>query len=107
MEGGNHMTNWKLINDVVKSLTEIYEAEHIVETKAAIEKRVIEWYNHTDITDEQMLIAAAWLGTYDPSIKYEEIEDARDALFLEIYIPLEYTEIHIGEIEAAINDSRW
>lgn len=101
------MTNWKLIDNVVDCLTAIYEAEHIMETRKSLQERVIEWYNHTDITDEQMLIAAAWLGTYDPSIKYEEIEDARDALFLEVYIPLEYTEIHIREIEAAMNDSKY
>lgn len=101
------MTNWKLIDNVVDCLTAIYEAEHIMETRATLQKRVIDWYNHTDITDEQMLIAAAWLGVYDPSIKYEEIEDAKDALFLEIYFPFEYTEIHIGEIEAALNDARW
>ena len=83
------MTNWTLINDVVQCLTEIYEAEHIIETRVTIEKRVIEWYNHTDITDKQMLVAAAWLGNYTPSIKYEDIENARDALFLEVYIPLE------------------
>lgn len=101
------MTNWKLIDNVVDCLTAIYEAEHIMETRKTLQERVIEWYNHTDITDEQMLIAAAWLGAYDPSIKYKEIEDARDALFLEVYFPFECEEIHIGEIEAAMKDSRW
>lgn len=102
------MTNWKLIDNVVDCLTAIYEAEHIMETRKTLQERVIEWYNHTDITDEQMLIAAAWLGTYDPSIKYKEIEDARDALFLEIYFPaFDSMNIYIGEIEEALNDELW
>ena len=102
------MTNWKLIDNVVDCLTAIYEAEHIVETRKTIQARVINWYNHTDITDEQMLIAAAWIGEYSPSIKYKEIEDARDALFLEVYIPaFDSMEIHIGEIEEALNDAKY
>lgn len=101
------MTNWTLINRVVDSLTEIFEAEHIMETRNSLERRVLDWYNHTDIADEQMLIAAAWLGVYNPSISYTDIKDARDALFLEVYIPLEYTEFHIGEIEEALHDEFW
>lgn len=101
------MTNCRLISSIIKNLAEIYEAEHIMVTRATLEKRVVNWYNHTDITDEKMLIAAAWLGDYNPSITYEEIEDARNALFLEVYFPLELTEFHIGEIEAAMRDSEW
>lgn len=100
------MTNWRLINEVVEYLSEIYEAEHVVETRATIEKRVIEWYNHTDITDEKMLIAAAWLGSYHPSISYNDIEDARDALFLEVYFPA-FDAISIEEIEMALRDEEW
>lgn len=102
------MTNWKLIDNVVDYLTDIYEAEHIMETRKAIQARVLNWYNHTDIADEQMLIAAAWIGDYSPSIKYSDIESARDVLFLEVYTPdFDGMNIHIGEIEEALNDEFW
>ena len=102
------MTNWKLVYDVTMEVSKLYEAEHIMETRKTIQARVINWYNHTDITDEQMLIAAAWLGAYDPSIKYSDIENARDALFLEVYITsFDSMDIHIGEIEEALNDARY
>lgn len=101
------MTNKRLINQVTKYVVELLEAEHITETTEAIRKRVEKWYNHTDFADFETLVAAAWIGEYDPSITMANIEDAKDCLFLERYIPVEYTELHIKEIEEALNDEVW
>ena len=101
------MTNKRLINQVTEYVVELFEAEHITETTESIRARVENWYNHTDFADFETLVAAAWIGEYDPSITIANIEDAKDCLFLERYIPVEYTELHIKEIEEALNDELW
>lgn len=100
------MTNYKLIKEVVKTVSFLYEAKRITETNNSIEKRVLNWYNHTDIADFEMLVAAAWIGDYNLNITYDIIETVRDMLFSPS--PLEgLTNYHIGEIEEALHDEKW
>lgn len=56
------MTNWNLINEVVKFVVEAYAEEDISETEESIRLRAIDWYNHSDISDFELLTAAVWWG---------------------------------------------
>ena len=96
------MMNWELIDNTTEQVGYFYECEGIMETSASIKARVIEWYEHSDIADIEVLSAAAYLGKYDPKITYDEILATRDMLFPQI--PVELCNFHIGEIEEALND---
>lgn len=96
------MTNMALINQVVKEVVYLYEAEHITENSDSIKRRTLNWYNHTDIADFETLVAAVWLGDYNKSVDYDVIIATRDMLFPQI--PVEYTNFHIHEIEEALDD---
>ena len=96
------MTNWKLVYDVTIEVSKLYEAEHIMETNDTIFKRVLNWYNHTDIAEFEMLVAAAFIGDYAKHISYAEIVACKEMLYPGF--PLEYVNFHISEIEEALND---
>lgn len=67
------MNNPILINEAVKLVNEIYEAEGIMENTESIRRKVQNWYDHTDITSAEMLASASMLGDYSPSISYDDI----------------------------------
>lgn len=98
------MTNWTLINEVVKYITNLYEAEGITETTKSIEARTLNWYNNTDFAEFETLAAAVYLSDFSKNIDYELIMATRETLFFDIDIPLELTNFHIGEIEESLND---
>lgn len=98
------MTNLILINKAVTTLEEIYESKNIQESRKSIESRILDWYNHTDITEEEMLVAAAWIGNYSPSISFETIEDIREALFVEPLIPREFRGLSHEDMVLALSD---
>ena len=75
------MTNWNLINQVVKQTIYIYECEGITETTESIKSRTLEWYQNNDIADFKTLTAAVYMGKYNRRISYEEILFVRDCLF--------------------------
>lgn len=99
------MMNMTLINQVANWVAKAYEAELITETTESIMKRTINWYNHTDITEFEVLAAAVWLGDYSIAIEYDTILATREMLFPQI--PIEFTNFHIGEIEEALRDEFW
>lgn len=98
------MTNLILISKAVTTLEEIYESKNIQESRKSIESRILDWYNHTDLAEEEMLVAAAWIGDYSPSISFEAIVDAREALFVEPLIPREFRGLSHGDIAFALVD---
>lgn len=99
------MTNWTLINEATKEVSKLYEAERIMETEASIRKRVLDWYNHTDITELELLVAAAWLGGYHEAIEYDVIVATREMLYPQM--PIEMYNFHVSEYEMALADMKW
>lgn len=99
------MTNMNLIERATGMVVEFFELEGTAVDTESIRKRVTEWYNHTDITEPEMLASAAWIGEYNPKIKYQSIEEAKTVLYPEE--PLEVQNYHIGEIEEALRDADW
>ena len=99
------MTNTNLINTTVDIIAKLNESNYIYETNATIRARVTDWYNHTDITDSELLAAAALIGDFNPVITMNDIEASRDFYFPTV--PFEYTEIHSYEIEEALRDTLW
>lgn len=69
------MLNTKLIEETVKIIVNYFEAEGIYEETSTIRSRVIDWYNHTDVTDSYMLAAAAMSGDYQLRLTYNELEN--------------------------------
>ena len=53
------MMNLMLINETVRLIVEYNDFENIYETNENIRNRVIDWYNHTEITNSEMLAAVA------------------------------------------------
>lgn len=99
------MMNVGLINEAVELVAMINEANYIYETNVAIRARVENWYNHTEITDAETLAAVALNGDFTPNVRQYDIDTAREFYFPTV--PFEYTEIHIHEIEDALNDELW
>lgn len=103
------MTNWKLIKKVVKEVSDYYEAEHIMVSNKVIEKRVLDWYNHTDFAEVSLLAAAAILGDYDEDITYFEIMKMKDMLYFDIegLGSVNCFDLSVDEIELALRDMEW
>ena len=99
------MMNTRLIEDAINLVTEYNEVEGIYETYEDIKARAINWYNHTEITEAEMLAAVMLTGDFNPGMTWREIEEAR-AFFFPCE-PLEFHNFHIGEVEAALRDERW
>lgn len=75
------MINWTLINQTVELINRTEEAEGITEQDSLIQDKVLDWYNHTDITDVDVLAAAALHGYYDPDITYSQLVQEVEELF--------------------------
>lgn len=112
------MMNWKLIEEAVDLVNELFEAEGIVESTTFIREKAIEWYSHTDIYEAHMLAAATISGHYRFGTSWDELIDLREFYFPSNYdyppivrtyteVPVEYDNFSIEEIEAAQNDGRW
>lgn len=102
------MMNMPLIERAVKLAADCFEMENIAMTNDCIRKRVIDWYNHTDISDAYELATAAWLGDYDSNVNYDSIQETTQYLFTpEVVERYERGHYHIGEIEEAMNDANW
>lgn len=118
------MTNMRLINDAVKLVVDLFEAEGITESTITIRTRVIEWYNKTEIIDAEMLAAAAITGSYQFGTSWNDLLSWKEFYFpsnpieeinqwealnstLENEIMVEWENFHIGEIEAAQEDIKW
>lgn len=99
------MTNWKMIEEAVKLVEDYFAFEGIVEAHNTIFDRAVEWYNKTEITDSEMLAAAVISGRYTLRVTWEELKQMKEFYFPSC--PIELTEFHIGEIEAAVMDMLW
>lgn len=99
------MMNMRLIENAVRLVVELFECEGIYESTVTITERAINWYNHTEITDEEMLAAVTISGRYDSSLSWKELERIKEFYFPSC--PIEMDHFHIGEIEMAQNDIGW
>lgn len=100
------MLNLSLIERAVILANEFYEANYIHIDSRVLREQIIDWYNHTDITDEIILATAAmWIGSYKDTITLEELEKIAADWFPQE--PLELQCFHIGEIENALRDAEW
>lgn len=107
------MTNWKLIEKSIKLVIDLFEAEGIMEDSKVIVHNVMTWYNKTDVTDAEMLAAAAISGPYRFGTSWDELIDLKEFYFpadLEKFgNPAHEEELmldsySIEEIESAQND---
>lgn len=96
------MTNWKLIDAAVQLVVEFNEFSGRVETTENIRNRVLDWYNNTDVTDVEMIAAAALHGSYSPSISYKDLTAAK-----EYYFPSEPNKYSVGDFEKSYRDCLW
>lgn len=128
------MTNMRLINEAVKLVIDLFEAEGIMESTATIRARATEWYNKTEIVDAEMLAAATITGSYQVGTSWDDLLNWKEFYFPST--PIEETiariggyhfdeetfdwlnsamedemlameNFHIGEIEAAQRDAMW
>lgn len=128
------MTNMRLINEAVKLVIDLFEAEGIMESTATIQARATEWYNKTEIVDAEMLAAATITGSYQVGTSWDDLLNWKEFYFPST--PIEETiakiggyhfdeetfdwlnsamedemlameNFHIGEIEAAQRDAVW
>lgn len=90
------MTNWKLIKESAELAHFFLAQEGIYLAYDVVEQRVLNWYNHTDFTTVELLVAAAYTGPYDRRFSLTAIESCKAMLFPTI--PYEYTEIHVYEL---------
>lgn len=97
-----NMMNRILITEATKVAYNYLVAEGLNPQIGLLRAYAINWYNHTDITDVDTLAAAVMLGDFNPDISYDEVIAAKEIFFPSL--PLEYSEIHISDIEEAL---RW
>lgn len=99
------MLNYSLIEKVTILVNEYYEANYIYINSNIIREQAIDWYNHTDITDE-VILASAVIGIGN----YKQIDLDKLEQLTENFFPTESLEMycyHIGEIEEALEDLNW
>lgn len=128
------MMNMRLIEEAVKLVIDLYEAEGIMEATDTIRARAINWYERTEIVDAKMLAAATITGSYQVGTSWDELLNWKEFYFPSTPIEETITRIgsyyfdddtmdwlnsamedemlamenfHIGEIEAAQRDIMW
>ncbi len=98
------MTHWELIDEAVALAAEIEEAMGIEENNASIKARVLDWYNHTDVCDAEMLAAASMHGSFQ-SVDYNTLCIWHDEYFFPMNCHANI--FSIGEIEDSYRDKLW
>ena len=96
------MMNTALINAAIDLVTNINEANRIYETRANVQTRVENWYNHIDAADAETLAALALTGDFNPTFTDYKMAAAKD-----YYFPAVSHAFHINEIESALFDALW
>lgn len=98
------MITYATVEAAVNLVVENFEANHIISDTNSIRNRILSWYNHSDVTDPEILAACALMG-YDwfPEVTYQDMLNARDWWFPQN----PYEDISIWEIEAAQHDAMW
>lgn len=88
------MTNMRLIDEAVKLVIDLFEAEGIMESTATIQARATEWYNKTEIVDAEMLAAATITGSYQVGTSWDDLLNWKEFYFPST--PIEETIARIG-----------
>ena len=101
------MINWTLIDEAVKLVIEIEEAEGVTEQTSTIQARALDWCNNTEITSAEMLAAATLNGSYNPSISWDTLEQWTDFYFLPEEACWEANHFSVVEIEEPYRDADW
>lgn len=123
------MMNMRLIEEAVRLVVDLFEAENIYEKTSAIRERAIDWYNRTEIVDARMLAAATITGVYQIGTSWDELLNWTEFYFPSIPIVetlaiiggddmeldmfcncdeyIAANNFHIGEIEMAQRDFIW
>lgn len=94
------IANKKLYDEVFKIIVNSFECEHIFVDNESIDRRLTDWYNHTDYTEPETLAALTMYSEYNPFITYQDVKEIKEFFFPSI----PSFEIHISEIEAALHD---
>lgn len=92
--------NKKLYEEVFKTVVDAFEFEQIFMDNKTIDRRITDWYNHTDYTDVETLAALVMGSEYRASITCDEVEEMK-----EFFFPSHPRfELSIAEIEMALHD---
>ena len=88
----------------VSLASDIAEANQIAMNNSSIRARVTDWYNHTDVTDIEMLAALSLESCYNSMFTFSDMQDVKNYWF-----PYEeyYGETSIWDIEAAMADMKY
>ena len=82
------MVNINLIEEAIKLAIEYYEANGLTVDTKSIKRRVLDWYNYSDIADAEILAAAAIESEYECGADYDTILEWKEFYFPET--PIEY-----------------
>jgi len=98
------MKRYATVEAAVALVIENLKANHMKYNTEHIYNRIYSWYNHSDVTDPEILAACALMGKdWYPGATYQDMLDAKEWWFPQN----PYDEISIREIEAAQHDSVW
>ena len=92
--------NKKLYEEVFKTVVDAFEFEQIFMDNTTIDRRITDWYNHTDYTDVETLAALVMGSEYRASITCNEVEEMKEFFFPSHL----HFELSIAEIEMALHD---
>ena len=100
------MLNMRLIEEAVDLVEKIYEAEHLTFNHSSLIESATNWYSNTEIVEAEMLAAAVMTAKCTPEtlaeMTWDELKNWKEFYFPSV--PFEYTEIHIHEIQEAMQD---
>ena len=98
------MKRYETAEKAIALVIENLEVNHIACDTKCIRNRVYGWYNHSDVTDPEMLAACALAGKdWHPGATYQEMLDEKEWWFPQN----PYDGISIWEIEEAQHDMIW
>lgn len=98
------MRNERLIDEARKLCFEYMENNNIdaMQWSQTINKRLVDWYDNTEITDAEKLAAVALHCDFEPGHNWKWVQVIKEEYFPTM--PIEVGEIHISEIEEALFD---
>lgn len=97
------MKFYSAVENAVKLVSDILEANHITETTDSIRSKVYSWYNNSDICDPETLAGCALNGYYYPEATYKDMLAAKDYWF-----PQDPHECaSVWDIELSMRDIAW
>ena len=98
------MKTYSTVEAAVQLVIDTLEANYISSNTECIRNRVYSWYNHSDVTDPEILAACALEGKdWYPGATYQDMLAARDLWFPQDHNP----EFAIWEFEASEHDAVW